>query len=180
MAGRKRKEIDGDKVRYLKDELKFNWRDIARDIDVSNSTLEEWRRQNYEQNNNNITEDELNRLAKTFLENDVRRGARSFQAYMWAIKGHHITQKKSRIVCARVDPEGTIFRRSTLTPHAVYDFYAPHLRWHIDGHHKLIRWGLVIHGCIDGGSHTIIYLGIADNNRSTIAVRFFKDGAERY
>jgi hypothetical protein len=32
--------------------------------------------------------------------------------------------------------------------------------WYHDGHHKLIRYGLVTHGCVDGYSRTIIYLGI--------------------
>jgi hypothetical protein len=32
--------------------------------------------------------------------------------------------------------------------------------WHHDGHHKLIRYGLVTHGCVDVYSRTIIYLGI--------------------
>ena len=29
---------------------------------------------------------------------------------------------------------------------------------HIDGNHKLIRWGFVIHGGIDGFSRKIMYL----------------------
>ena len=27
--------------------------------------------------------------------------------------------------------------------------------WHLDGHHKLIRWGVVIHGIADGYDHTV-------------------------
>ncbi|KAF8835009.1 hypothetical protein BDN67DRAFT_913766, partial [Paxillus ammoniavirescens] len=27
--------------------------------------------------------------------------------------------------------------------------------WHIDGHHKLIWWGIVIHGMIDGFCQTV-------------------------
>ncbi|KAI6006192.1 hypothetical protein F5J12DRAFT_721182, partial [Pisolithus orientalis] len=26
----------------------------------------------------------------------------------------------------------------------------PNALWHMDGHHKLIQWGIVIHGFIDG------------------------------
>jgi len=26
----------------------------------------------------------------------------------------------------------------------------PNSLWHIDGHHSLIRWGFVVHGCVDG------------------------------
>jgi hypothetical protein len=27
--------------------------------------------------------------------------------------------------------------------------------WHLDGHHKLIRWGIVIHGFVDGYSRLV-------------------------
>ncbi|KAJ7856980.1 hypothetical protein B0H14DRAFT_2352455, partial [Mycena olivaceomarginata] len=32
------------------------------------------------------------------------------------------------------------------------DYYSPRPNsvWHMDGHHKLIRWGIVIHGVVDG------------------------------
>lgn len=32
----------------------------------------------------------------------------------------------------------------------------------MDGHHSLIRWGFIVHGCIDGFSRMIIYLHYAD------------------
>ncbi|KAI6114827.1 hypothetical protein EDD16DRAFT_1483344, partial [Pisolithus croceorrhizus] len=31
----------------------------------------------------------------------------------------------------------------------------PNAVWHINGHHKLIRWGIVIHGFIDGFCRTV-------------------------
>lgn len=41
----------------------------------------------------------------------------------------------------------------------VYNVAGPHHLWHHDGHHKLIRYGLITHGCVDGFSRTVIYLG---------------------
>lgn len=26
----------------------------------------------------------------------------------------------------------------------------PHALWHIDGHHKLINWGIIVHGVVNG------------------------------
>ena len=40
---------------------------------------------------------------------------------------------------------------------------------HIDSHHKLIRWRLVIHRCIDGYSRLIIYLHSCNNNKAKTA-----------
>jgi hypothetical protein len=31
----------------------------------------------------------------------------------------------------------------------------PNSLWHLDGHHKLIMWGIVIHGVIDGYCHIV-------------------------
>ncbi len=31
----------------------------------------------------------------------------------------------------------------------------PNSVWHIDGHHKLIRWGIVVHGMVDGFCRTV-------------------------
>ena len=45
--------------------------------------------------------------------------------------------------------------------------------WHIDSHHKLIRWRLVIHGAIDGYSRKILYLKCANNNKASTVVTYF-------
>ena len=50
--------------------------------------------------------------------------------------------------------------------------------WHLDGHHSLIRWGLVIHGCIDGFSRRIIFLKCSNNNYATSVEELFLKAAE--
>lgn len=42
----------------------------------------------------------------------------------------------------------------------------PNLLWHIDGHHSLILWGFVVHGCIYGFSRMITFLRCSTNNRA--------------
>jgi hypothetical protein len=40
-----------------------------------------------------------------------------------------------------------------------YQVPRPNYLWHIDGHHKLIAWGIVIHGVADGYSRKVcIYI----------------------
>jgi hypothetical protein len=40
-----------------------------------------------------------------------------------------------------------------------YSVKRPHSVWHIDGHHKLIRYGIIIHGIVDGYSRQVSELG---------------------
>ena len=50
---------------------------------------------------------------------------------------------------------------------------------HIDSHHKLIRWRIIIHGCIDGFSRVIVYLHCCDNNRADTVAALFCSSVER-
>ena len=49
-----------------------------------------------------------------------------------------------------------------------------------DGHHKLIRWGLVTHGGIDGFSRLIVFLQCSSNNRASTVYDLFLSAIHRY
>lgn len=51
---------------------------------------------------------------------------------------------------------------------------------HIDGHHKLIRWRLVIHCGIDGFSRSIVYLKCSTNNYAATVLELFLDAVRRF
>ena len=75
-------------------------------------------------------------------------------------------------------------RRSITIRCRVYHADGPNTVWHVDGHHKLIRWGLVTHGGIDGGidgySRTVVFLRCSDNNRAETVLGAFRDAVERH
>lgn len=50
----------------------------------------------------------------------------------------------------------------------------------LDGNHKLIRWGLVIHGAIDGFSRLIVFLRCSDNNRASTVMQNFTEAVRKY
>lgn len=52
--------------------------------------------------------------------------------------------------------------------------------WHIDGHHKLIRWNMVIHAGIDGYSRKIMFARVSDNNRAATVTAAFMAATERF
>ncbi|CAD6915192.1 unnamed protein product [Tilletia caries] len=57
-----------------------------------------------------------------------------------------------------------------------YDVPFANSLWHIDGHHKLIRYKIVIHGGIDGKSHLVTFMKAANNNRASTVFLAFKEG----
>ena len=48
-----------------------------------------------------------------------------------------------------------------------------YLCFYVDGHHKLIRWSLVVHAGIDGYSRMIVFLHCSNNNRASIVYDLF-------
>ncbi|KAG1867246.1 hypothetical protein DFJ58DRAFT_654415, partial [Suillus subalutaceus] len=54
----------------------------------------------------------------------------------------------------RVDRIGRQFRRQQIIRRRKYKVKRSNALWHLDGHHKMIRWGFVVHGFIDGYCRT--------------------------
>ncbi|KAH7903831.1 hypothetical protein BJ138DRAFT_971407, partial [Hygrophoropsis aurantiaca] len=50
----------------------------------------------------------------------------------------------------RVDRLGQVLRQRNAIRRRKYKVTRPNSLWHLDGHHKLILWGIVIHGIVDG------------------------------
>ncbi|KAI6154715.1 hypothetical protein BKA82DRAFT_3929111, partial [Pisolithus tinctorius] len=50
----------------------------------------------------------------------------------------------------RIDQLGQALRDRRTKTRRKYHVKRPNALWHIDGHHKLIWWGIVIHRFIDG------------------------------
>ena len=71
--------------------------------------------------------------------------------------GIRIQKERIRLSLARVDRLGHTLRNHPID-RRVYEVPRPNALWHLDGHHKLIRWGVVIHGIVDGYSRTVSLL----------------------
>ena len=94
--------------------------------------------------------------------------------------GYRVQRSKLRASIHRIDPEGTAERRSIAIRQRACHVSAPNEVWHIDGHHKLIKWRLVIHGGIDGYSRLITFLRCSSNNRSDTVLAAFRSAVEMY
>ncbi|KAE9386034.1 hypothetical protein BT96DRAFT_839888, partial [Gymnopus androsaceus JB14] len=55
------------------------------------------------------------------------------------------------------DRLGNMLHRKPNIKWQTYSVKQPNSLWHLDGHHKLILWGIVIHGIVDGYCCTVCH-----------------------
>jgi len=86
-----------------------------------------------------IGEDELDRIITLLQHQNPNCGYRMMQGYL-ARLGHKVQQTRIRESMARTDPEGVLSRWFGSIRRRTYHVSSPNALWHIDGHHKLIRY----------------------------------------
>ena len=94
--------------------------------------------------------------------------------------GVRVPESQVRASLERVDPVGVAGRWSQhrCVLRRVYSVPYPNAVWHIDSNLRLVRWGFVVHGAIDGFSRLIVYLHCSLNNQAqTVAHHFLTAGA---
>mmetsp|Transcript_19384 Transcript_19384/g.43200 ORF Transcript_19384/g.43200 Transcript_19384/m.43200 type:complete len:377 (+) Transcript_19384:26-1156(+) len=157
--------IDGARVRKLR-LLSFRWHDVALLLNVNERTLWRWReRTAFVEPLLELDDAQLDVKVLALNDCNPARGQVTTSGALLAL-GFRVSRGSVRASLERVDPDGLEARRRRPVKRRVYNVTQPHHLWHQDGWHKLIRYGLVVHGCVDGGTRTIIYLACRDNNRS--------------
>ena len=147
----------------------YNWKDIASKLGRSDRWLRDWRITNqYVDPRPELTDIELDQQLRILSHNHPQRGEVMMKGYL-NNANINVTRKLLRDSINRVDPEGRQHRKKKAVKRRVH----PNELWHIDGNHKLRRYNLTIHGCIDGFSRRIIYLKCCDNNKATTVYYFF-------
>ena len=91
-----------------------------------------------------------------------------------------IQRDRLQKILREVDPAGVARRWATTIRRRNYHVPTANYMWHIDTHHKLIRWKLVIDGCIDGYSRVIPYLKAHTNNLAITALDDFLNGVKEF
>jgi hypothetical protein len=92
----------------------------------------------------------------------------------------HTTRKQVRRVLKQIEPEALAARATRTIKRREYNVAFPNSPWHIDGHHKLIRWKFVIHAGMDGKSHVITFIDVSDNNRADTVRHLFLEGTQTW
>jgi len=90
-----------------------------------------------------------------------------------------LTQETVRQLMCLLDPEGVTLRKHRRLQRRSYYSGGPNAVWHIDGYDKLKKYGIAIHGCIDGFSRHIIWLhAYTTNNDPRVIAGYFVDAVE--
>ena len=112
-------------------------------------------------------------------------------------QGYRIQRDRVAESPRRIDGLGQEIRRHQIIYHRQYHVPRSNHLWHIDGHHKLIAWGIVIHGIIDGFCRTVsdftalssyylftyrkvTGLKASNNNKSSMVLQLFRSAIDTF
>ncbi len=179
LPGRPKVVVNLEFFELLK-EAGYTLSEIAQILGASRTTL--WRR--LKENNvcvsrySEISDHVLDYMVKQFQDRNPNCGLVMLQGHLSSI-GINVQRWRIRDSVYRNNPlrqhswHQRITRRRYCVPSA-------NSLWHIDGHHKLIRWRFVIHGGIDGFSRLIVYLRCSTNNRAATVMTEFYNATTEY
>ncbi len=159
----------------------YNWKSIGDVTGVNEKFLRRWRKkiEFVDSMRTEISDDEIDHLVGLFVKDHPRRGERMLEACLASVNCR-IVRRRLRESIKRVDPEGLLQRKAKPIRRRVYSVEGPHHLWHIDGNHKLNKFNLVVHGCIDGFSRFIIYARCCDNNRAETPLALFEEAVVKF
>lgn len=126
-----------------------------------------------------INDHDLDTLVSRFVATFPNAGQNTLAGYLQSCN-LHVQRQRIRNSMTRVDPLGIERRICGILHRREYRVKGPNSLWHIDGHHKLIRWRIVTHGGIDGYSRILVYLHASDNNRATTVLQSFLNAVQMY
>lgn len=126
-----------------------------------------------------MSDGDLDSLVSDFVHHNPNSGLRSLEGLLRS-QGIRIQRQRVRESLMRVDPRGMEARFGMLVQRKKYSVPLPNSLWHLDGHHKLIRWRIVTHGCIDGFSRLPLYLHASTNNRAQTVLDCFLKAVQQY
>lgn len=161
--------------------LNYTWSKISSILGISRSTL--YRRLEEAgispTDNTPLSNGQVDEIVVSIKADHPNDGEVLLQGHLFRM-GIRISRQAVRNSIHRVDHEGAVARRRSVIRRRIYSVPHPNYIWHIDSHHKLIRWRFVVHGAIDGFSRTILYLNCADNNRAETVLHYFQQGVSQY
>ena len=116
-------------------------------------------------------------VLSAWIKEHPTRGVELSRGYLRG-KGLNVSRSCVRDLFQEIDPEGVQLRKRKCIKRRVYHTEGIHHVWHMDGWHKLIKYGFVVHAAIDGRSRFIVFMRCSDNNESGTVLENFRKGCE--
>ena len=126
-----------------------------------------------------LPDDELDEIVRGFISNHGRTTGHGYVGGCIKALGFRIQRKRIKESMTRVGPQNTALRWGVVVSRRIYQVPCPKSLWYLDGHHALIRWKIVIHGCIDGFSRRMMFLRCNSNNLAETELVLFLDAIKR-
>lgn len=160
--------------------LSLTWTDFATRESVDLQWLRSWRRKyEYDELYDDLQDDDLDELVKSYMKDHPRRGEVMVTSCLRA-DGWRVPRQRLRDSLNRVDSEGRQERKSKTVKRRVYSVPGPHHLWHLDGHHKLKNFHLVIHAAVDGYTRLCTFVRCNDNNEARTVLQDFEVGVREF
>ncbi len=126
-----------------------------------------------------VTDQELDGIVLDVQRNIPNIGISMLQGYV-SSRGITVQRNRVRESVLRLNPNRALTRWQQVISRRTYSVSGPNALWHIDGHHSLIRWRLVIHGSIDGFSRMVTFLSGSTNNKAEAVFQLFKRATNEF
>ncbi|XP_039657021.1 uncharacterized protein LOC120559393 [Perca fluviatilis] len=180
LPGRPQYSILRDQITHCLS-LGMSWQRIAVCFGISRQTLYRHREQleigplTYTE----MSDEVLTDITREILQTTPNAGERYV---LGGLRSRNIRIQRWRVrrCLQHLDPVGRAYRQRRAIRRRIYNVQTPNQLWHIDGNHKLVRWRMVFHGCVDGFSRTIIYLQCLNNNRASSVLELFCTGVQSF
>ena len=128
-----------------------------------------------------ISNEALDLIVSEVLHDFPNCGIRRMKGFLLG-QGIRVQWSRVRSSLWRTDPSGILLQTSQLSivNRCHYSVPGPRSLWHLDGNHKLIRWGFVIHGHVDGYSSRIMVLKCSTNNKAVTVLHLFENAVQGF
>lgn len=133
---------------------------LAKALNMHPHTLRhELRRHGVTRQFSQLSDSDLDLLVRLYKSTKPDSGLRYLVGFL---RYHGLRVQRRRVLYSvrRVDSLGRALRVRKAIKRRKYSVKRPNSLWHLDGHHKLIMWGVVIHGFIDGYCRTVSVMSL--------------------
>ncbi|KAG8896974.1 hypothetical protein FRC00_004972 [Tulasnella sp. 408] len=179
--GRPRKFIDEAYLREaLASDRMISIAELARILGLSRSTIYRYMKIfRISRSYAGITDAQLDHILRLYRQHRPTSGLQYIMGFIRKC-GLRIQRIRVKESMKRVDGPGRAVRCCIKIKRRYYKVPRPNALWHCDGHHKLIKWGFVIHGFVDGYCRTIVAIRVSGNNRAATVLDVFREGVSNY